>query len=274
MSDGVGSAGQVGSRVDQLPSALSSRIQADLAGRRPAVFLDYDGTLTPIVPHPSDAVLAESTRSVLARLAGRHPVAVISGRDRADVQELVGLDDIYYAGSHGFDMSGPGGFRREQGSEYRDDLERAADGLDDAIEPIDGAWVERKRFAVCVHFRQAAPEKEESIRELVRSAAESEGRLRMSGGKKIYEVRPDFEWDKGKALISVLEQMGLDSPDVVPLYLGDDETDEDAFRVLPDRGGIGIVVGIEERDTLADYSLADPDEVRDFLAALAGDGTT
>lgn len=266
MSD-AGQPTEEGTPVDRLPSALA-RLQGDLQGQRLAVFLDYDGTLTPIVSHPSQAILSDDARQVLARLAARTPVAIISGRDRADVESLVGLDEVYYAGSHGFDISGPDGFRAEIGSASRPALERAATRLEEAISGIEGAWVERKRYAVAVHFRQAPADAEDPIREAVASiVAESED-LRMSGGKKIFECRPQLDWDKGRALESVLSQMGLDEADVTPIYIGDDETDEDAFAVLRDRG-IGIVVDTSSRPSLARYALADPHEVHQLLANLA-----
>lgn len=255
--------------MGSLPSALGGGIEAQLGGRRPAVFADYDGTLTPIVPHPSQAVLTDEMRRVLSDLAARHPVAIISGRDRTDVENMVGLENVYYAGSHGFDISGPNGFRRRFGDEFVPALEEAGRSLDEAVSTVEGAWVEHKRLALAVHFRQADPTQEEPLRKKVADTAARKGNLRMSGGKKIFEIRPDLDWDKGRALLLLLDEMGLDRPDVVPLYLGDDETDEDAFRALQDRG-IGVCVGVEDRATLARYELDDPDQVRRFLERLAG----
>ncbi|MGA7270398.1 MAG: trehalose-phosphatase, partial [Acidimicrobiia bacterium] len=247
---------------------LDGGVEAELRGRRPAVFADYDGTLTPIVPHPSQAVLSGEMRAVLASLAARHPMAIISGRDRADVEQMVGLDNVYYAGSHGFDISGPDGFRRRFGDEFVHDLEEAGRFLDQAVSTVEGAWVEHKRLALAVHFRQADPADEDGLRKMVADAAARAGNLRMSGGKKIFEIRPDFDWDKGRALLLLVGELGLDRPEVVPLYLGDDETDEDAFRVLEKRG-IGVCVGVEDRITLARYELSDPDQVCRFLERLA-----
>lgn len=254
--------------MDPLPSALDGGVEAELRGRRPALFADYDGTLTPIVPHPSRAVLSEKMRLVLSNLAARHPVAIISGRDRADVEQMVGLDNVYYAGSHGFDISGPNGFQRRFGDEFVPALEEAGRFLDEAVSSVEGAWVEHKRLALAVHFRQADPTDEEPLRTMVADTTARAGNLRMSGGKKIFEIRPDFDWDKGRALLLLLDEMGLDQPEVVPLYLGDDETDEDAFRVLQERG-IGVCVGVDDRTTLARYELEDPDQVCRFLERLA-----
>ncbi|MFO7293625.1 MAG: trehalose-phosphatase [Acidimicrobiia bacterium] len=256
-------------RIDELPSALGEDLLAELGDRRPALFLDFDGTLCPIVPHPDQAVLDNETRQALRRIADRYPVAVVSGRDRLDVAGRVALDDLYYAGSHGCDISGPGGFSQQWGAELRPSLHDAGDELDQALEGIPGAWVERKRFALAVHYRQAPADAEARIEQAVRSVAARHPDLRVAGGKKIFELRPDIDWDKGKAVMWLLESMGLRTDGIVPIYLGDDETDEDVFRRFEDGSGIGIVVGAGDRLTAARYRLADPAEVSAFLLRLA-----
>ena len=132
-----------------------------------------------------------------------------------------------------------------------------------------GAHVERKRYAVAVHFREANEDAEPIIERIVNSIGDREERLRVTTGKKIFELRPSVEWDKGKALEWLMERLGLDLDATIPLYLGDDVTDEDAFAVLVDRG-LGIVVGREGEPTLAHYALESPDEVRELLARLTG----
>lgn len=258
-----------GRPIAALPSALDEAVAGELAGHRPAVFLDYDGTLTPIVSHPRQATLPGATREVLARLAALVPVAVVSGRDRAEVEEIVGLPQLVYAGSHGFDISGPDGLREVRGSEVGPTLTAAADELEEMTSGVAGAWVERKRFAVAVHFRDAPPDAGGRLREMVDRVAMRHQDLRVSGGKKVLELRPDLDWDKGRAVLWLLDVLDLTHPEVVPLYLGDDETDEDVFRVLRGRGGIGVVVGDEDRRSLARYLLRDTDQVREFLAWLA-----
>lgn len=255
------------SYLDALPSALDGLHIPE--GNRPAAFLDYDGTLTPIAAHPSQAVLPEDTRAELARLAAVCLVAIISGRDRADVESMVGLDGICYAGSHGFDITCPDGRREEFGAEFSPALQAAADELEGRTGAVAGSWVEPKRYAVAVHFRDAEPEAETTIRAAVEAVAAAHPELRLVGGKKIFELRPDIEWDKGFAVLHLLEVMGLDRDGVTAIYIGDDETDEDVFRAFRDGRGIGIVVGTEHRETMAGFALRDPDQVREFLARLA-----
>ena len=256
--------------IRDLPRAVErvGRIATWLEGRRPAVFLDYDGTLTPIVPDPDDALLPKETESAIRRLAAVCTVGVISGRDLEDVRSKVGIDDLVYAGSHGFDIAGPDGLREEQGTEDLPSLDAAESHLREALGGS-GVQVERKRFAIAVHFRRA-PDREGEVEAAVRAAAASHPGLRVTGGKMIFELRPDVEWDKGRALDHLLEVLGLRGDGLLPMYLGDDVTDEDAFRALGS-SGVGLVVRGEDdtRPTLAALAFADPPEVRSFLEAVA-----
>ncbi len=258
--------------IADLPAALGDPgLRARMAAGPVAVFCDYDGTLTPIVSRPELAVLSEATRQVLERLARHCVVGIISGRDVRDVGAMVQADGVWLAGSHGFDIVGPGGVHHElpEGRAHAAALAEAADALEDRVAAIPGAWVERKRFAVATHYRAVddalVPEVERAVDEVLGSR---EG-LRKTGGKCIFELRPDVDWDKGRAVWWLLEQVGLDGNGCLPIYLGDDATDEDAFATLVGRG-IGIVLDdVEDRPTEAAYRLADPDDARRFLGELA-----
>jgi trehalose 6-phosphate phosphatase len=257
-----------------LPSALAGwdGIAARLDGRRPALFLDYDGTLSPLVARPDLAVLPAAAREVLGRLAQRFPVVIVSGRGREDVAARVGLPDLVYAGSHGFDIAGPA-LRLEVGEGIPQAIGRAAERLESELSAVPGVIVEPKRFSLSVHFRLAEAGDVPRIERAVDAALAAEPGLRKAHGKKLFELRPDLDWDKGRALLWLLGELGLDGPDVLPCYLGDDLTDEDAFRALRERGhGIGIVVGDigeEPRETAASYRLRDPAEVVEWLGRLA-----
>lgn len=256
--------------IAELPGALESRgeIRAGLAGREPVVFLDYDGTLTPIVEDPAAATLDDSMREVIARLADACPTAVVSGRDLDDVRAMVDLDGIHYAGSHGFDILTEDGERVQRAQDHLPALDAAEDTLRERLDGLAGVEVERKRFAIAVHHRRAEQGAADDVAEAVEDVI-GDG-LRKSGGKEIVEVRPDVDWDKGKALLWLLTTLDLDRPDVVPFYVGDDVTDEDAFRAIAD-DGLGLVVRGEDdqRPTAADYAFADTDEARTFLEGLA-----
>lgn len=257
--------------IRSLPSALTRKdeIAERLALGTPVIFLDYDGTLTPIVDDPAEARLSEDMKTTLRRLSGACSVAIVSGRDRADVEELVGIEGLYYAGSHGFDVTGPGGVRRQLGDDFLPALDQAERMLGARLKRLEGVRLERKRYALAVHFRQAEPSAESVVEGAVGRVERSLSKLRMTGGKKIFELRPDMDWDKGKALFFLLELLGIDREEAVPLYMGDDLTDEDAFSAIS-RRGVGVIVRGEDddRDTAAHYALEDTNQARQFLSIL------
>ncbi len=250
-----------------IPDALEQReaIARRLADVPPALFLDYDGTLTPIVSRPADAVLADATRQVLRRLAACCPVAIVSGRDTRAVREFVDLDELCYAGSHGFDIVGPDLRQRQPDAEAAlGALDTAQAQIERRLAAVPGAQVERKRYAIAVHYRNAPPESVGLIEQAVDDARAERPELRKRGGKKIFELLPDIDWDKGRAVQWLLD--ALDLSDRLPMYIGDDVTDEDAFRRLGE--GIGIRVGPADQPTAARYVLADTEAVREFLQWL------
>src|SRR5947199_8668254 len=256
-----------------IPSALEHVQEIARSGDRLAVFLDYDGTLTPIVSHPEDAWLPESMRQTLRSLAARVPVAILSGRDLDDVRGRVLVDGIVYAGSHGFDIAGAGGLRRELGAVYLPVLDSAETELRQALDEIPGAQLERKHFSVAAHYRNVNESDLAEVQRVVDTVAARHPELRRISGKKVYELLPDIDWDKGKAVLWLLETLGLESRSggIRPIYIGDDATDEDAFHALEERG-IGILVSEPQKlsghPTAATYSLKDPAEVECFLRGL------
>jgi len=239
-------------------------------GRRVVFFLDYDGTLTPIVERPELAVLSDDVRATVKELAACCTVVIVSGRQRSTVQRLVGLDGVIYAGAHGFDIAGPVGteIRHEEGARYVPLIANAAEELRQRLSAIKGTIVEDKIYAVAVHFRMVKTEKEVNrVEAAVDGVLALYPQLRKTTGKKVFELRPDINWDKGQAVLWLLHALSLEQPDVVPFYLGDDVTDQDAFKVIHGRG-ISILVADRPQPTIADYRLADPEEVRVFLKEL------
>jgi trehalose-phosphatase len=239
-------------------------------GRTPAVFLDYDGTLTPIVDRPDQAELSPDMRQALTRLARACPVTIVSGRGRDDVEALVGIPGINYAGSHGFDVSAPGAgdLHLEGTEELVPVVSAAADEIRRRTSRIPGVLVEDKTYAVAVHYRLVDSGLVPEVERVVDEALDSRPELRKTGGKKVFELRPVMEWDKGRAVRWLLGALDLDRADVWAIYIGDDITDEDAFRAL-EEDGTGILVAELPRPTAACYSLQDVVEVRELLNRIA-----
>ncbi len=266
------------SRVSDLPSALGAEgaVEHRLTGRKPAVFLDYDGVLTPIVDRPEDAVMSDDMRMTVRELATRCPVCIITGRDRAVAQQLMGVDDLVVAGSHGFDIWTPqqGSITDDRVCGYLDLITKVSDRLRDDVGSIPGVRIEPKRASVAVHYRLVAPQdRDRVVNSVQRLLAEHPDQVALTPGKMVCEIKPNVDWDKGKAVLHLIDVLGLGGDDVIPLDLGDDITDEDAFHALGDRG-IGIFVGraddpeVGDRETAAQFTLGSVDEVQRFLTRL------
>ena len=256
----------------EMPSAIEYKeeIFARFINKKPLLFFDYDGTLTPIVDDPEEAELPYEIREILRRLSIMAKVAVISGRDMEDVRKLVKLDDIYYAGSHGFRLWKPGGqvTEHEQGQSFLPSLNKMEDELkSNTLLKEMNVHIERKRYAIAVHYRNAKDEDEEKIINLVRERVKGEPKLKSDGGKKIIEIKPNIEWQKGKAIGWLQELLGADQSKNETMYMGDDLTDEDGFRALIGRGTT-ILVGRHGYPSVAAYRLRNVREVKLFLEKL------
>ncbi len=242
--------------------------------QRCVVFLDYDGTLTSIVRDPDRAVLSKSMRSVLEKLARqkRFDLVVLSGRKLRQLRRLVRIERIIYAGSHGYEW---GSARPREVYErvrrFRPVIHRLANRLAKKLLGIPGAWIEDKGFTCSVHYRKCRPR---DVLRVLRVCDEVTGsvlfkdRIRVINGKKVYELCPAIEWDKGKAVEWLLRAFPRIAGKRSVIYLGDDATDEDAFRVVKQLGGWGIRVGWPEKSTEASYVVNGIREVRSSLTHL------
>ncbi|VFQ96011.1 unnamed protein product [Cuscuta campestris] len=267
----------------KLPSALEKLDEIIRAseGKKIVMFLDYDGTLSPIVDDPDRAFMSNSMRATVRKLATYFPTAIVSGRSRAKVYNFVRLAELYYAGSHGMDIKGPSkgskyakgeqtGVLFQPASEFLPMIDEVHKILSEKIKSFPGATVENNKFCASVHFRCVEEKEWGELAKEVGSVVKQYPKLRISQGRKVLEIRPIIKWDKGKALEFLLQSLGYaNSNDVFPVYIGDDRTDEDAFKVLRERGqGSGILVTQTPKDTHASYSLQDPSEVMVFLRRL------
>ncbi len=184
-----------------LPNALDSygQLIGVVAGRQPMVFLDYDGTLSEIVSDPGAATLVDGVADALEHLAAHCPVAILSGRDLADITSRVGIPGIWYAGSHGFELTGPDGsyHRHDAAAAAVPVLEDAAAELRDGLRHLSGVVVEHKRFAVAVHYRNANPEHVGEVVATTHRLGLGAG-LRVSGGRKLVEPTARHRLGQGR----------------------------------------------------------------------------
>lgn len=246
-----------------------SEVLADASGL--LVATDFDGTLAPIREDP-DAPLADpESRRALRRLSA-HPatvVAVVSGRSISDLRPRVGVPDIVYAGNHGLEIDRGSGRRvHAEARRLADEIDQACRAVGDVAGPGSGVRVQPKGLTATIHLREAPPGTREGVLSVVEDAVDDTDAIEVSEGKAIVELRPAVEQDKG----SVIEELADDMPDGWRLvYLGDDDTDEDAFDALRERAdGSGIHVGTRP-DTAASYRLAEQALVPGYLNALAAE---
>ncbi|RLN14719.1 hypothetical protein BBJ28_00021317, partial [Nothophytophthora sp. Chile5] len=238
------------------------------------VFLDYDGTLTPIVNDPALALLSPAMKDTLEKLREKFITGVITGRSLHKIQKFVSIPQLYYAGSHGFDIEGPNGtsIKNQVAAQFLTDLNQVRDALSEGIAGIAGAEVEDNIFSVSLHYRNVDPALLPQISELAHAISEQHARIRLNKGKMVFEFKPKIDWNKGKALVWLLQALELDEhDDVYTIYIGDDTTDEDAFQLFQahcNRKGVGIIVTEESTSTGASFTLRDTNEVCEFLNRL------
>lgn len=264
--------------MTQHPSALDmfEQITKVSKGKKIVMFLDYDGTLSPIVDNPDAAYMSDVMRATVRNLASYFPTAIVTGRCIDKVYSFVQLAELYYAGSHGMDIKGPESKKIgenivfQPAKEFLPMIEEVYKILVVKTRSTPGVIVENNKFCVSVHFRCVDDKEWEKLAKRVGSVLEEYPKLRLTHGRKVLEIRPAIAWDKGKALNFLLHSLGYaNSNTVCPVYIGDDKTDEDAFKVLKESGkGFGIVVSKLPRDTHATYSLQEPAEVMLFLNRL------
>lgn len=244
--------------------------------KRILLLSDYDGTLTPIVERPELANLSEEVRQLLKKLA-RHrriKLGIISGRALTDLKQKVGIGGIIYSGNHGLEMEGPGiNFIHPLAEEFKPILRLISRVLTQATSNVQGVFVEHKGLTLSVHYRLAKDDQEEQVRGIfntVLAGARSIGKVKTTSGKKVLEVRPPVKWHKGKAVQLILKKYGKGGikSGTLPIYLGDDLTDEDAFEFLERCGGISIFVGEETSHTRALYYVKSPAEVKGVLQIM------
>jgi trehalose 6-phosphate phosphatase len=241
-------------------------IAAKLSRQPYAVCLDFDGTLSEIRSHPEDAELVEGMRAAVIALTALCPVAIVTGRQLSDVRPRIGTE-LIYAASHGLEIQFPGEPAQFYGpaQDYRAAVARVAQAARTAVPAIPGLLIEHKSFSTAIHFRLVGEQDQARVSRLVADLAQSHPELRVLNGKMVAEFQPRLDWHKGKAVMALAERLSVPREGLI--YIGDDVTDEDAFRELAG-AGIGIVVREQTSETAARYHLRNPLQVLQFLIGL------
>lgn len=238
-----------------------------ISAKRLLIVLDYDGTLTPLVENPSQALLSEEMKWVLEKLSHvpSLTMAIISGRSLDDVRNKVGMEGLIFAGNHGLDISGPKiQFIEPTALQESPTFHALAKELSKRLNRIDGAVIEDKTLTISIHYRSVADHMLDSLRQIVNGVvAKIQKPFRLTHGHKVIEIRPTVNWNKGKATQWIQEK--LDRPNSLVIAIGDDQTDEDIFWAFPK--DITIKVG-DPNHTLARYYVDHSQQVYEFLKWL------
>ena len=235
------------------------------------LLLDYDGTLSPIVSSPEKAILDRGIKRLLIKLKCKKNITlgIVSGRRLANVKRLVGINGICYAGNQGLEIKGPGiNFIHPAARAFKPFAKKIKKILKKQVKSIKGAIVEDKKFSVTLHYRLVKKSDLARLKKIFDKVSRPyiAGReIKISTGKKFWEMRPPVTWNKGKAIQKIVS--GIHKKNILPIYMGDDTIDENAFRVVKKRG-LAVFVGKLSLRTSAEYGLKSVVEVKRFLKRL------
>ena len=248
------------------------KIKKTLTGKNIFLFLDYDGTLTSIVDHPDKAFLSDELKKILLRLIRkpRFSVAIISGRSLKDIKKRVAIKQITYSGNHGLEIESPSfKFRNHVTASYKRKLGKIKKELQLALSGFKGVFIEDKNLTLSVHYRLAGKKNIFGIRiafhKIVKNYHEAK-EIKVRTGKMVFEIVPAGKWNKGFAVLWIMGRPEFSKDNFFPLYIGDDITDEDAFRVLK-KSGITVLVGYRKKSQ-AQFYLDNVSEVEKFAEQL------
>lgn len=241
----------------------------DLTDNKILLFLDYDGTLTPIADKLENAVIPLETKYILKKISKHNNIklAIISGRSLEEVKSLVGIKNCIYAGNHGLEIKGPSiNYKNLVSVNFRPLLFEIKKELEERLSYIKGILIEDKILTLSVHFRLVKIKESQIIKNTVIEVINFlniKEKIELVFGKKVIDIRPFINWNKGEAVKLILEEQSIKTNNIFPIYIGDDTTDEDAFKVLKDNG-LTIFVG-KPRKSDAKFYLNNSLEVLEFL---------
>lgn len=243
---------------------MKSELLTKEKGRDPVFFFDFDGTLTSIEQTPDKVRFRPIARFIVEELARNYTVGILTGRALSEIKRLVGIRGIFYSGNHGVEIEGPGLRFVEK------DSARSVKFIDSLLPRIRRklnpyrAIIQHKKYSIAVHYRTVEPGFVRGLLddlETITRAPVKAGKIRLQPGKKVVEIKAPVEWDKGKAIETILRKTGKTGR---VFFFGDDMTDEYGFRKINSIKGVSVFVGSLERETLAKYQVESP-------AALLGE---
>ncbi|HET7697017.1 MAG TPA: trehalose-phosphatase [Vicinamibacterales bacterium] len=243
-------------------------------GRHLLLLFDFDGTLTPFLPDPGAVGLDDEVRALLASLAlkPKSTVGIISGRRLPDLEKRLKIPgEVYVAGFHGLEIHAPGEtFMHPEAAAATATMRAIAGAMRPHLPALPGVFIEDKVFSIALHFREAAPAVRIVSQSLFMDAAREHldaGRLRVLPGSCVVELLPGISWHKGSALQWIRERIERVHGPTFTVYVGDDVTDEDAFRAV---GPEGMTISASDRASGAEFFVNGPAGVKRLLHSLDG----
>ena len=236
------------------------------------LLFDFDGVLSAIAPTPDDAFISKEVSALLLECASRFPVAIITGRTMADIKKKINEKNIFYIATHGLEWEEDGqNHAKEIPKETLEAIGIAKEKIKPLLARYPSMIMEDKASTFTAHYRTLSPELVESfiqeVNSILRPIAE-EYKLRLDHSTKAFELRPEINWDKGDSALFAEQHLNQKiSKKFVPIYLGDSDTDEDAFKAL-EKNGIGIRVNSKENEhkkSAAKWFMKDQSEITLFL---------
>lgn len=240
-------------------------IYSHITSKRTFIFLDYDGTLTPIVNNPSDAHLSSKTKQLLRTLSERKNtiLSIVSGRTLDDLKNRVGINTIHYAGIHG---------RQSLFSSPPTEPSLLLKSIKQHVEALKTTYpdilLEDKHLSVSLHYRNVPPQATPSLLkeiEKIHSSFTKEHSLVVQNGKKVVEFFENSQWNKGSYITKFLASHNASIEHDAIIYIGDDTTDEDAFVHLPD----ALTISVGKKQSNARFWIDSVEEVTNFLTFVA-----
>lgn len=250
-------------------------IEAQMLSKRLLICLDFDGTLAALASTPAKAKLEKSMKKVLMKISEnkQYRLAILSGRSLTDIKVKVGIEGIIYSGNHGYEIQGLGfDYQKSVPDSIRQAFVDVKLTLKSKLDEIPGTILEDKGISLGIHYRRVKLWDIYKLKRIVAKAIHDyciRGQIILRRGKKVLEVMPKINWDKGSALEWIMkkERISKASQRIVPVYIGDDKTDEDAFKKINIMGGLSVLVG-KPKLTHAKYYVSDTEEVEKLLQRL------
>ncbi|MDI6864760.1 trehalose-phosphatase [Thermodesulfovibrio yellowstonii] len=230
------------------------------------LFFDFDGTLVPIMKNPDDCYLSDNVRESLWNLKNKIKIAIISGRDLEDLKRRVCVDGIYYSGSHGLQIEGPDiEYYDSEAQRLKPNLDKIYTKVKELSDKFAGAFIEKKSFSFTLHYRQVEDKQRKELKNLFFEIIDSFGEknIKVLNGKMVFEVLPAVDWNKGRAVSFMLNKF---DEITLPIFFGDDLTDETVFKEIKDIG-LSVKIGYS-KNTIAKYFLKNQAEVYKFIKII------